>query len=143
MDIQHIRQKHQPDRFGDNQIVDFLHTHLEQYGDPKEDIERCINYVYYRGGFILIAHEGERIMGVTIINKTGMKGFIPENILVYIAVDKAFRGKGIGKTLVTKALAVARGDMALHVEADNPARHLYEKIGFTNKYLEMRYKKAN
>lgn len=143
MDIQHIRQKHQPDRFGDSQIVDFLFTHLEQYGDPKEDIERCINYVYYRGGFILIAHEGNQMMGVTIVNKTGMKGFIPENILVYIAVDPVFRGHGVGKALVKKALSVARGDMALHVEPDNPARHLYEKIGFTSKYVEMRYKKSN
>ncbi len=34
------------------------------------------------------------------------------------------------------------GDIALHVEPDNPARFLYEKYGFTNKYLEMRYKRG-
>jgi ribosomal protein S18 acetylase RimI-like enzyme len=31
-----------------------------------------------------------------------------------------------------------RGNIALHVEPDNPAKILYEKLGFTNKYLEMR-----
>ena len=38
-----------------------------------------------------------------------------------------------------KALENASGDVALHVEKDNPARFLYEKLGFKNPYLEMRY----
>lgn len=29
--------------------------------------------------------------------------------------------------------------ICLHVEPDNPAKRLYEREGFTNKYLEMRY----
>jgi ribosomal protein S18 acetylase RimI-like enzyme len=36
------------------------------------------------------------------------------------------------------AIKMANGAIALHVEPDNPARKLYERIGFTNKYLEMR-----
>jgi GNAT superfamily N-acetyltransferase len=31
-----------------------------------------------------------------------MKDFIPENILVYIAVDNSHRGKGYGKQLMEK-----------------------------------------
>ena len=34
-----------------------------------------------------------------------------------------------------------KGDVALHVEANNPAKHLYESLGFTNPYLEMRLKR--
>ncbi|HNR54357.1 MAG TPA: GNAT family N-acetyltransferase, partial [Flavobacteriales bacterium] len=63
---------------------------------------------------------------------------IPENILVYIAVDRSSRGKGVGRRLMQAALDKARGSIALHVEPDNPARKLYEALGFTNKYLEMR-----
>jgi hypothetical protein len=50
-----------------------------------------------------------------------MKDFIPENILVYIAVDNSQRGKGYGKTM-QKAISIAEGNIALHVEPDNPAK---------------------
>jgi ribosomal protein S18 acetylase RimI-like enzyme len=70
-----------------------------------------------------------------------MSGYIPENILVYIATHKDFRGKGLGKKLMQEAINFAKGDIALHVEANNPAKYLYEKLGFTAPYLEMRLKK--
>jgi ribosomal protein S18 acetylase RimI-like enzyme len=91
------------------------------------------------GGFIVTAEEDGKMLGAVVMNKTGMKGYIPENILVYIAVHKDYRGKGLGKELMEKTLQYTKGDIALHVEPDNPARHLYEKYNFTNKYLEMRH----
>ncbi len=70
-----------------------------------------------------------------------MKGYIPENILVYIATDKNQRGRGLGKQLIDAVIEQTQGDIALHVEKDNPAKFLYEKVGFINPYLEMRYKR--
>jgi ribosomal protein S18 acetylase RimI-like enzyme len=70
-----------------------------------------------------------------------MGGYIPEHILVYIALHKAHRGQGLGKKLMLHAQASTEGDIALHVEKDNPARHLYERVGFTSPYLEMRWKR--
>ena len=90
---------------------------------------------------LIVGLENEKIVGVVILNNTGMGGFIPENILVYIAVDNRQRGKGFGKKLMQKAIDTAKGNIALHVEPDNPAKGLYEKLGFTNKYLEMRLTK--
>jgi len=40
-----------------------------------------------------------------------------------------------------KAIELTKGSIALHVEPDNPARFLYEKVGFSTKYIEMRLKK--
>ena len=129
------------------QIVDFLHEHLEEYGDAPEDIHKAIQYAQKErpslGGFVLTGVVDGDIVGAVVVNKTGMEGYIPENILVYIAVDKTYRGKGYGKQLMEKAIRFADGDIALHVEADNPARHLYEKLGFENKYLEMRLQKGD
>lgn len=127
-------------------IVQFLYKHLEEYGDEKADILKCLNFAVKEsesalGGFALVLEDNNEIKGVTIVNKTGMEGYIPENILVYIAVHHNTRGKGFGKLIVQKAIDLAEGDVALHVESNNPAKHLYEKLGFENKYLEMRFKK--
>lgn len=126
--------------FSNDTIANFLFTHLEQYGDTKEDILKCIDYVMnpIKGGQIIIGTDENKIVGIVILNNTGMKDYIPENILVYIAVDNSQRGKGYGKKLMQKAIASVEGSIALHVEPDNPAKKLYEKLGFTNKYLEMR-----
>jgi GNAT superfamily N-acetyltransferase len=123
-------------------LIDFLFDNLQEYGDPKSDIEKCMEYALKEstsfGGFILVSYLENEISGVVIVNQTGMKDYIPENILVYIATDKNHRGKGIGKMLMQKAIDLAEGNIALHVEPDNPARFLYEKVGFSSKYIEMR-----
>ena len=127
-------------QFSNDQIASFLEVHLDRFGDKKEDILKCIAYVFNpnKGGFITLAIENEHIIGAVIINETGMDGFIPENILVYIAVHENYRGKGMGSQLMQKVMNIAQGSIALHVEPDNPAKKLYERLGFTNKYLEMR-----
>ncbi|MDA3818478.1 MAG: GNAT family N-acetyltransferase [Prolixibacteraceae bacterium] len=126
-------------------IIDFLYLHLDQFGDPIEDIKKAVDYALKKvnsfGGFIIQLKDEGKVIGAVVVNRTGMKGYIPENILVYIAIDKNYRGKGLGKKLMQTALEKAEGDIALHVEPDNPARVLYEKLGFTNKYFEMRYQK--
>lgn len=129
------------------EITKFLFEHLEQYGDPQSDIADAVGYALGSqekpGGTIVTAtdQENKRLVGAVVINKTGMGGYIPENILVYIATDKNVRGQGIGKRLMQNAIENSEGDIALHCEPENPAMHLYKKLGFTNKYLEMRLKK--
>jgi ribosomal protein S18 acetylase RimI-like enzyme len=127
------------------ELTDFLLQHLDEFGDARADIRRAIAYALKEfpspGGFVVGGYLEDQLVGVVVINRTGMSGYIPENILVYIAVDQSVRGQGIGKKLMHKAIEVAEGDIALHVEPDNPAKFLYEKVGFTNKYLEMRFHK--
>jgi len=126
-------------------LIDFLFDNLQEYGDPRPDIEKSVAYAMKEsvsfGGFILVSYMDEEISGVVVVNQTGMKDYIPENILVYIATHKNYRGKGVGKALMQKAISTAEGSIALHVEPENPASFLYEKVGFQTKYVEMRYKK--
>ncbi len=138
--------EHLPSKNELQSYIAFLYQHLEQYGDEKVDIEKALNYALAKhgkpGGFLLIAkRDAEDIAGIVVILDTQMDGFIPEHILVYIATDHALRGQGIGKALIEEAIKETSGSIALHVEAQNPAMKLYEKLGFENKYLEMRLKK--
>jgi GNAT superfamily N-acetyltransferase len=135
-----------PDTSRQEHIIQFLHTHLEQYGDHPDDIRKAFDYAMANGGspggFVITAEsEDGELLGAALVNKTGMKGYIPENILVYIATHGQRRGMGIGTALMEKIVEETEGDLALHVEHDNPARALYERFGFTNKYLEMRLNK--
>lgn len=126
-------------------FVNFLYSHLDQFGDPKDAINECIDYAFGKdggpGGFLLAAYFEAKLVGALIINNTGMSGYIPEHILVYIAVDVSYRGKGFGKQIIEKTLSECPGDVKLHVEYENPAKRLYERLGFTTKYAEMRFKK--
>ncbi len=126
-------------------LVNFLFEHLQAFGDPKAHIQKAIGYATKAftsfGGFVIVLEEDTTIKGIVVVNQTGMGGYIPENILVYIATHKDYRGQGLGKTLMQQAISQAKGDIALHVEANNPAIQLYKKLGFTNPYLEMRLKK--
>ncbi|NLD22613.1 MAG: GNAT family N-acetyltransferase [Bacteroidales bacterium] len=140
-----FNEQNKPSESEKSEVVDFLFDNLQEYGDPKHQIERAIDYSIKEftsfGGFTMVLIEEEEIRAAVVVNKTGMEGYIPENILVYIATDKNHRGKGIGKKLLQSTIENAEGDIALHVDADNPAKKLYEKFGFTNPYLEMRLKK--
>ncbi len=127
------------------EFIDFLYDHLDRFGDPKEDINKCLNYAFSdeksEGGFALAAFYEDKLVGGLIMNKTGMANYIPDWILVYVAVDATHRGKGFGRQIVEEALDMCDDGVKLHVEYDNPAKRLYERIGFTNKYAEMRYQK--
>jgi ribosomal protein S18 acetylase RimI-like enzyme len=53
--------------------------------------------------------------------------------VVDIAILPAFRGRGVGEKLLSDVLAEARaagGKVTIHVEHQNRARHLYDRLGF-------------
>ena len=130
-----------------DEFVDFLFTHLDRFGDPKKDIQRCLDYAFsderFAGGFALAAFYEGKLAGALIMNKTGMGDYIPDWVLVYIAVDAQYRGKGFGKKIIEEVYKLTDGRIKLHVEYDNPAKRLYERLGFTTKYAEMRYEKPS
>lgn len=148
LSLQTIRSESDfPENITRNNYIDFLFTHLDRFGDPKPDIERCLDYAFSTepgmGGFCLAAMDDGELVGALIMNRTGMGGYIPENILVYVAVRGDQRGKGVGRRIIERGIELADGDVKLHVEYDNPAKRLYERIGFANKYADMRFSKGD
>jgi len=133
---------HKPSDEQKKEIIDFLYEHLGEYGDPRPDIEKAVNYALKEvpsfGGLVMVFYLDDKLAGAAVLNQTGMKDYIPENILVYIATDAEQRGKGIGTQLLQKVIDTAEGNIALHLDPDNPARSLYERMGFEAKYVEMR-----
>lgn len=142
--IETINSKEELEKFTTSEgLAEKLHEMLIPFEDSLHQIGDGIDYALdnsgARGGFILVALAEKTIVGVLVMLRTNMSGYVPENLLLYIAVDKSTRGKGIGTKLIKKALKLSKGNIKLHVEYDNPAKRLYEKIGFVSKYADMRY----
>ena len=124
------------------QLISFLFHSLQEYRDPETDIRACLDYIIHpdKGGHIFIAeNENKEILGVVFLANTHMGQFVPEYLLVYIAISPHSRGQGIGSQLIEKIQQYINAPIALHVEYDNPAVKLYDKFGFKSKYKEMRW----
>lgn len=128
-------------------LTAFLHEHLKPYEDTLTDIRQGLDDALENrpgpGGFVLLAHVDTRLVGALVMLRTGMKGYVSENLLLFVAVDTALRGYGIGSRLVRAAVDRCDGDVKLHVEYDNPAKRLYERLGFQSKYADMRFHKGS
>jgi len=128
---------------GIDNLVDFLHENLDKFTDAKTAIRKAIDYALSdeagKGGFLVLAKEEKDLVGMLVMNKTGMTEYIPDYLLVYIAVRADQRGKGIGAEIIKSVMAEIKSSIALHVEYDNPAKRLYERLGFSSKYAEMRF----
>lgn len=125
----------------------FLYEHMKPYEDTLSDIERGVSNALSNtgenntGGFVLLAAQNEKLLGAAVMLRTGMSGYIPENIILFACVHPSSRGQGLGSLLIEKTIEECEGNIKLHVEYDNPAKNLYERLGFNNKYAEMRYNK--
>ena len=132
-----------PDWLSRDDVAQFFHTTMEPYNDELHDVEAALDYAFVpgrgQGGFLMLVHRDRRLLGALLMLSTGMKGYVPEHILLFVSVLPETRGQGIGGELVRRSLAECPGEVKLHVEYDNPAKRLYERLGFTSKYAEMRY----
>ena len=143
MDYRTVRnQKELPEGLSIESLAVFLNQNMRPYEDTVADTARGLRYALSdeagAGGFLVLAMDGDEVEGAVAVLETGMSGYVPEHLLLFIAVVPALRSRGIGGALMERAKACCAGDIKLHVEPDNPARRLYERQGFVHKYLEMK-----
>jgi len=129
-----------------DKLTEFMHESLKPFEDPVEEVRKGIDYALSsdeaRDGFIVLAGREGKPVGAVVMLKTNMSGYVPKWLLLFVAVKPDERGKGIGGKIIMEAIERCDGDVNLHVEYDNPAKRLYERLGFVNKYADMRYYKG-
>ena len=126
-------------------VVGFLceHTENTNHQNAKEAVEYAVKHKPSFGGFVLTAEKDQQVVAVVVANRTGMEGYNPKNIFVYVSLHKKYRNdETLVKQLMQKAIRYADGDVALHVEPNNPALKMYQNMGFKAQYLELRLNKA-
>lgn len=128
-------------------LVDFFHETMAPWNDTRADVGAALDYLFSdaegKGGFLTLASEDDRLLGAVAMLSTGMSGYVPDHILLFVSVHPEARGRGLGGRLIQRALDRCPGDVKLHVEYENPAKRLYERLGFTTKYAEMRWKRPS
>jgi len=127
---------------GINRITNFLYEHSGEFRDDKSAIKKSLLYAIKEipglGGSVFVLEPENEILGVLVINKTGMNEYIPENILVYLAINKEYRNEGIGDKLINYTISYCKGDIALYINKENPALSMFEDNGFKSRNIEMR-----
>lgn len=97
----------------------------------------------------IIAYDGDQIVGVIVCDLSGYRARRLRGYIAMLAVITSYRGKGIAKQLISKAVTKMKSSSAdeivLEVEAVNDiAMNLYEGIGFMrSKRLHHHYRNAN
>lgn len=131
-----------PDFVTEENLAALISKWLEPWGDTYDETLAAIKYALSeeqgQGGFVLLAVAKKELMGALIMLDTGMGGYIPRHHLVYVGVSENMRGEGLGEKIVRTAIEQAKTPISLHIDKDNPATRLYERIGFKAKYIEMR-----
>ena len=122
-------------------IARLLHDFNREFDEPTpavETLEQRIAYLLEAGDtVVLLVGDGPEGLAVLrfreAIWSSGLECYLAE-----LYVLPARRGNGLGRALVETALREARdrGADSMEIGVDEPdhvARHLYEKLGFTNR----------
>ncbi len=128
-----------------SKVVHFLcgHNSHASRQSIQEAVEYAVKLKPSFGGFILTAEKDRQIVGAIIANRTGMESYNPKNIFVFVSLHEDFQDEALIEALMQRAIRHADGDVAMHVEPDNPALKLYQKLGFQAQYLELRFSRPN
>ncbi|GBH30382.1 ribosomal protein S18-alanine N-acetyltransferase [Sphingobium xenophagum] len=94
------------------------------------------------GTWLTVARVDAAALGFALV-----RSVLDECELLLLAVDPAWRGRGIGEALLRDSLRTARRrgitSMNLEVRASNNAVHLYEKTGFEYVHRRPGYYRGN
>ena len=96
--------------------------------DSKEGVGK---YLRRNPGLSFVARDGDRLIGAVLCGHDGRRGY-----LHHLAVDQAYRRKGVGRGLAEKVIeklnAVGIGRCHIFVFAENIEAHgFWQRIGWT------------
>lgn len=127
-----------------DRYANFLFNHQEGKKATKKAIGKAIQYstkdIPGLGGYVFAMEWKDEILGLAIVNKTGMGDYVPENFLVFFVIHGNHRGNDIEQKLLDYILQYCKGDVAIHITDENqyPDKNFFKEKGFNETHLEMR-----
>lgn len=111
---------------------------------PDEKAQKLLRKLLDKSGYFLIYKEDDQIIGWILLGKN-MDYFTDEEhgFIYELYVFEEYRGKGIGKQLMIAGIEEFKNSglksVRLNVFASNPARKIYEQLGFEDLQTVMEY----
>ncbi|WP_100612029.1 hypothetical protein [Confluentibacter lentus] len=114
-----------------SRITKFIFEHSGAYRDSKSAIKKSLLYAIKEipglGGYVFVLEHKNEVLGVLVINKTGMNEYIPENILVYLVINKNHDEDAIKEKLINYTMNYCKGDIALYINKESAELHGLKK----------------
>lgn len=125
-----------------NRMANFVIANSEcsDHGLVLQSIEYALNDYITQGGFVIQILDKPMgdLIGVAITNKTGISGYFPENLLVYLVVKD--NDSELENILFDEVLKFSKGDVILNASINKCATTAIKK-GFKEKYEILTYSK--
>jgi len=138
-----------PSHLEKEEIAAFVFNNQKDLKESKESVFRCIEFAFgqfkHSGGFVVLARDTQKmnnpIVGCAVVNQTTMRGYISENILVYLTVHADYCDRGINKSILEQTLHFAKGSIDVLVHLNDENKELLSEYGFTHNYHLYRLKR--
>jgi len=125
-----------------DRLTNFVLGHHQGQKLPKRAIAKAIQYsakeIPGLGGYVFVLQENDMILGLMVVNKTGMGDYMPENFIVFLTVHKDHQMAGMEQALMDYALGYCQGDLAIHIEGLGNTMKFLQRNGFELTHMEMR-----
>ncbi len=125
-----------------SKIINFLESNAENGHFSKCEITEAVECAMKErpslGGFIITIKNDKELLGALVVNSTGMENLNPKHRLSLFAIARSHRHNGIARSLLDGAVQQAGNDLAIQLEPGNGEVAFFKKLGFKEKYVEMR-----
>ena len=116
-------------------LFDAYRVFYKQKSNPKDARQFLNTLLEQESSVIYIAYINNKAVGFTqlfpLFSSVSMQ---PMYLLNDLYVDSNYRNQGIGEALINKAKQLCKDEsqkgLAIQTAFDNPAQHLYKRLGF-------------
>lgn len=131
VDVVLYQATNRPSFIEKQQIIDFILLNSNNSDLEENHVLKSIEYATKEcqsfGGFVILQKMDGKIVSAAILNQTGMEGYLPENLVVFVAFDNKHKTTELESNLFNYILRHAKGEVAIKVSVDEEYKTLNGK----------------
>lgn len=114
-------------------LINFIFDYQENASLNRSLITHLIDYALKEissfGGFVVTEETEGELLGVMVVNNTGMEGYMPNNLIVASAFLPNTGKEGSRKRILQKIMHITRGDATLLIKNAHQQEAISNSLG--------------